>query len=180
MREIKRAEIFALIKQLKKNAPIGANRILAYVKKFFPWAIENDLVDDLPAASIKRPTSEKDRSRDRVLDDWEIRAFWLACGEMGAFGRAFASCWRPASAARNRGRDLERDRQARLCGLLGRRGRRQIAYMTFRFPTCRYPSSTTAPSSGISSSRRADRARADGGNSPCLGGWSKAKNASTN
>jgi integrase len=47
------------------------------------------LVDDSPAASIKRPTSEKDRSRDRVLDDWEIRAFWLACGEMGAFGRAF-------------------------------------------------------------------------------------------
>jgi integrase len=89
MREIKRAEISALIKQLKKNAPVGANRILAYVKKFFLWAIENDLVDDSPAASIKRPTSEKDRGRDRVLNDWEIRAFWLSCGEMGAFGRAF-------------------------------------------------------------------------------------------
>ena len=89
MREIKRTEISALIKQLKKNAPVGANRILAYVKKFFLWAIENDLVDDSPAASIKRPTSEKDRGRDRVLADWEIRAFWAACGEMGAFGRAF-------------------------------------------------------------------------------------------
>jgi integrase len=89
VREIKRAEIFALIKQLKKDAPVGANRILAYVKKFFLWAIENDLVDDSPAASIKRPTSERDRSRDRVLAEWEIRAFWQACGEMGAFGRAF-------------------------------------------------------------------------------------------
>jgi integrase len=89
MREIKRAEIHALLKQVKKNAPIGVNRITAYVKKFFLWAIENDLVDDSPAAAIKRPTSEKDRARDRVLNDWEIRAFWLACGEMGAFGRAF-------------------------------------------------------------------------------------------
>jgi integrase len=89
LREIKRAELFALLKQVKKNAPIGVNRITAYVKKFFLWAIENDLVDDSPAASIKRPASEKDRARDRVLNDWEIRAFWLACGEMGAFGRAF-------------------------------------------------------------------------------------------
>jgi integrase len=95
LREIKRAELFALLKQVKKNAPIGVNRITAYVKKFFLWAIENDLVDDSPAASIKRPASEKDRARDRVLNDWEIRAFWLACSEMGeapvrsAFGRAF-------------------------------------------------------------------------------------------
>ncbi len=89
MREIKRAEISDLIKQLKKDAPVGANRILAYVKKFFLWAIDNDLVDDSPAASIKRPTSEKDRGRDRVLDDWELRVFWRASGEMGAFGRAF-------------------------------------------------------------------------------------------
>jgi integrase len=89
LRELKRAEIFALLKQVKKNAPIGVNRVTAYVKKFFLWAIENDLVDDSPAASIKRPASEKDRARDRVLNDWEIRAFWLACSEMGAFGRAF-------------------------------------------------------------------------------------------
>jgi integrase len=89
LREIKRAELFALLKQVKKNAPIGVNRITAYVKKFFLWAIENDLVDDSPAASIKRPAAETDRARDRVLNDWEIRAFWLACGEMGAFGRAF-------------------------------------------------------------------------------------------
>ena len=69
--------------------PIGVNRVLAYTKKFFSWAIENELVDDSPAASIKRPTSEKDHKRDRVLADWEIRAFWQASGEMGSFGRAF-------------------------------------------------------------------------------------------
>jgi integrase len=89
MREIRRSEILALISKLKKESPIGANRVLAYLKKFFAWALENELVDDSPAASIKRPTAEKDRERERVLSDWEIRAFWRACGEMGAFGRAF-------------------------------------------------------------------------------------------
>ena len=89
MREIRRSEILVLISKLKKQSPIGANRVLAYLKKFFAWALENELIDDSPAASIKRPTSEKDRERERVLADWEIRAFWLACGEMGAFGRAF-------------------------------------------------------------------------------------------
>jgi integrase len=89
MREIRRSEILALINKLKKGSPIGANRVLAYLKKFFVWALENELIDDSPAASIKRPTAEKDRERDRVLADWEIRAIWLACNEMGAFGRAF-------------------------------------------------------------------------------------------
>jgi integrase len=89
MREIKRSEVLSLISKLKKESPIGANRVLAYLKKFFAWALENELIDDSPAASIKRPTSEKDRERERVLADWEIRAFWQACGEMGAFGRAF-------------------------------------------------------------------------------------------
>ncbi len=89
MREIRRSEIFALINRLKKELPIAANRVLAYLKKFFAWALENEMVDDLPVASIKRPTAEKDRERERVLADWEISAFWRACGEMAAFGRAF-------------------------------------------------------------------------------------------
>jgi integrase len=89
MREIRRSEILSLINRLKKESPIAANRVLAYLKKFFAWALENELIDDSPAASIKRPTAEKDRERERVLADWEIRAFWWACAEMGAFGRAF-------------------------------------------------------------------------------------------
>ena len=89
MREIRRSEIFALINRLKKKSPIAANRVLAYLKKFFAWALENELVDNSPAASIKRPVAEKDRGRERVLTDWEIHALWRACGEMAAFGRAF-------------------------------------------------------------------------------------------
>ena len=89
MREIRRSEVLALVNKLKKESPISANRVLAYLKTFFAWALENELVDDSPAASIKRPVAEKDRQRDRVLADWEIQAIWRACGEVGAFGRAF-------------------------------------------------------------------------------------------
>jgi integrase len=67
--------------------PIGANRVLAYLKKFFGWCVDQDILEASPAASVKRPG--KENKRDRVLSDAEIRAIWHACGELGAFGRAF-------------------------------------------------------------------------------------------
>ena len=72
----------------KRDIPIGANRVLAYLKTFF-WLepVDQELIDASPAAAVKRPSKEV--KRDRVLTDLEIRAIWLACGELGAFGRAF-------------------------------------------------------------------------------------------
>jgi integrase len=85
--EIRRADVNELIRALRKDAPIGANRLLASLKTFFSWAIEQELIDASPAASIKRPS--KEIKRDRVLSDMEICAIWQACGDLGAFGRAF-------------------------------------------------------------------------------------------
>ena len=84
---IRRADVSELVRTLRKNSPIAANRVLAYVKKFFGWCVDQDLLEASPAASIKRPA--KEIKRDRVLTDAEIRAIWQACGELGAFGRAF-------------------------------------------------------------------------------------------
>jgi integrase len=67
------------------GAPIAANRALAYIKKFFAWAVERDLIDASPAALVKRPA--KERSRERVLSDAEIKAVWVACRSLGHFGR---------------------------------------------------------------------------------------------
>ena len=87
MKEIKRREVLDMLKGIAKSYPIAANRVSAYVKTFFLWAVNEELIEDLPAATIKRPSKENER--DRVLKDWEIRAIWRACGELGAFGRAF-------------------------------------------------------------------------------------------
>jgi integrase len=61
--------------------------VLAYLKTFFVWAVDQELIEASPAAAVKRPSKEV--KRDRVLTDWEIRAIWKACGELGAFGHAF-------------------------------------------------------------------------------------------
>lgn len=85
--EIRRADVNELVRELRKGAPIRANRVLAYLKTFFGWAVDQELIEASPAAAVKRPSREV--KRDRVLTDWEIRAIWRACGELGAFGRAF-------------------------------------------------------------------------------------------
>jgi integrase len=85
--DIRRADVNELVRELRKGAPIRANRVLAYLKTFFGWCVDQDLIEASPAAAVKRPSKEV--KRDRVLTDAEIRAIWEACGELGAFGRAF-------------------------------------------------------------------------------------------
>jgi len=85
--EIRRAEINGLVKSLRRSSPIAANRLLANLKKFFSWAVDQELLEGSPAAAVKRPAKEV--KRDRVLTESEIRAIWHACNELGAFGRAF-------------------------------------------------------------------------------------------
>lgn len=87
IREIRRSDIKELVREVHKFAPIASNRLLAYLKTFFAWAADEELVEASPAAAVK-PLADEVR-RDRVLADLEIRAIWEACDELGAFGRAF-------------------------------------------------------------------------------------------
>ena len=76
-----------LVEAMSETAPYMANRTLAYVRKFFNWAVERQMVAVSPAAKIKAPGKEK--SRDRVLSDDEIKAVWHAFITMsGPFGQA--------------------------------------------------------------------------------------------
>jgi integrase len=86
--DIRRRHILSLAQELAIEAPISANRILAYTKTFFHWCVDTDRLETSPAADIKRPTPEKERARERVLTDAEIRAIWHACEGTGVFGRA--------------------------------------------------------------------------------------------
>lgn len=86
--DITRRDVISLIDEVADRTPIRANRVFAHVRKFFNWALSRDLVEHSPTAGLKPPT--KERSRDRVLSDAEIAAFWSACAAAGySFTNAF-------------------------------------------------------------------------------------------
>lgn len=66
--------IVQLIDGKARQAPIAANRILATVSKLFKWAKSRQSIETNPALGIEKPGKEK--QRDRVLSEREIRAFW--------------------------------------------------------------------------------------------------------
>jgi integrase len=80
--EVTRADVRAMLDGIE--APVAANRIHGMVRKFFNWAVENDLIAISPIAGIRTPHDEK--SRDRVLTDDELRAVWNAADKAGIFG----------------------------------------------------------------------------------------------
>ena len=79
--EIERRDVLKLLDRKADTSPFMANRLLALVRRFFNWAIEVDLLNDNPAAGVKAPHEEK--SRERVLNDDELKAVWLTTDDMG-------------------------------------------------------------------------------------------------
>ncbi|MEW9919997.1 tyrosine-type recombinase/integrase [Marimonas sp. MJW-29] len=58
-----------------------ANRVRSYLSKFFNWCTERGIIDHSPMIGVRAPT--KERARDRVLTDDEIRWFWASCERVG-------------------------------------------------------------------------------------------------
>ncbi|WP_374292604.1 tyrosine-type recombinase/integrase [Paenirhodobacter enshiensis] len=58
-----------------------ANRVRAYLSRFFGWCAERDVIGAHPMIGIKAPV--KEQRRDRFLTDDEIRWLWQACDEIG-------------------------------------------------------------------------------------------------
>lgn len=65
-----------------EGAAVQANRVLTRLRTFFGWAMANDLIAADPTAGVRKPAKEK--ARDRVLSDDEIRAFWAATETLDA------------------------------------------------------------------------------------------------
>jgi integrase len=75
--EIRRGHVvFVLDKLTASGATIGVNRALAAVKKLFAWCVDRGTIEINPVAGLKAPAKEV--SRDRVLTDDELRAYWAA------------------------------------------------------------------------------------------------------
>lgn len=82
VQEIQRRDVTDLLDgMISRGASVSANRTLAVMKRMFGWAIERGLLDASPCDKVRAPTAE--RSRDRVLNDEEIKALWRACETIG-------------------------------------------------------------------------------------------------
>ena len=64
-----------------QGKPVQANRVLVAVHAMLAWAVEREIIELNPASGIKKPTRE--RERERVLSDDELRAVWSACETIG-------------------------------------------------------------------------------------------------
>jgi integrase len=80
--EIKKRDVIDLLDEIADSGRVvTANRIRAYLSKFLNWCVERDVIDANPASGVKPVAKEK--SRDRVLSDTEVRWFWQACDDLG-------------------------------------------------------------------------------------------------
>ena len=80
--EITRADVRRRLEEIAdRGAPITANRTLAVFRKLCNWALSQELIGASPCASLEAPSPE--RSRERVLNDDEIRLVWRAFEQVG-------------------------------------------------------------------------------------------------
>jgi integrase len=79
--DIKRRDVIDLVEGVAEDRPVLANRVHAALSKFFNWLASRDVIVASPCAGVARPS--KEQPRDRVLSDDELKAVWLAAGELG-------------------------------------------------------------------------------------------------
>ena len=85
---IARSDILDAVRKHAETSPMAANRYLAYVKAFMNWCIDQEILDENPAATVKKPSKERTRDRFHTLD--ELLEIWDAMGALGyPFGPLF-------------------------------------------------------------------------------------------
>jgi integrase len=80
--KVDRRAIAVELTRLTEIGPVQANRTRASLVKFLGWCAKQGYIDTNPAIHTNK---NKERSRDRVLKDWELRKIWHALPE-GDFG----------------------------------------------------------------------------------------------
>lgn len=73
--DVRRAEIVQMIAAKAETAPREALRVLSFVRQMFNYALDRELVTTNPATGVRTPKGAIN-SRERVLSDNEIKAFW--------------------------------------------------------------------------------------------------------
>lgn len=70
--DVQRVDVVRLLDDLSdRGLTVGANRVLAALRRFFNWCRERGHIEVSPCEGVRPPATEV--SRDRVLADWELR-----------------------------------------------------------------------------------------------------------
>ena len=107
LRSISKKDVVAVIDKAMKRGPSAGVTAWKVAKAFFAWceAREDDFAS--PARSIRKPAKEK--SRDRVLDDAELKLTWEAADAEGGAAGALVKLLILSGARRNEMTELARD-----------------------------------------------------------------------
>ena len=73
-RSIRRADVKGWLEDIARKAPVMANRVFQLVRATLRFAVREELLDSNPCAGLQRP--RKERERERVLSDGEIKVLW--------------------------------------------------------------------------------------------------------
>lgn len=79
--DIVKRDVVEAVERVNEKSPVMANRVLAVLKVFLRWAVDQDVIRVSPAADVRRPSLE--RSRDRVVDDDQLPLVWRAAESQG-------------------------------------------------------------------------------------------------
>ena len=78
--EVSRQIIKACVTKKAKVRPTASKRLLAYIKVFFEWCIQEGLIEANPAKGVKIDKSlVQEKPRTRTLTNQEIHDFWHGC-----------------------------------------------------------------------------------------------------
>lgn len=73
--DIKRRDLVVILDEIAdRGAPVMANRVLAYTRKMFSYAVQRDVLEANPFMGMNRPS--KETSRERALSATEIKTLW--------------------------------------------------------------------------------------------------------
>ena len=73
--DIRRRDLVVVLDEIiERGAPVMANRVLAYTRKLFSYAVKRDVLEANPFMGMDRPAKES--GRERALSANEIKTLW--------------------------------------------------------------------------------------------------------
>jgi integrase len=77
VKQLASSQIRALLRSIAQNHSVMANRTRAVLGAIFKWAIQEEIIQENPVASITRPGGAE-KPKERSLSEEELRIFWNA------------------------------------------------------------------------------------------------------